>query len=162
MKIDVRDNNLIVFLNNKYIEVIDFYNTRELEKYFRELFFKLSDDYDFDLSGSYNIEVFIDRNCGVVLDIESIDSYYDCCDIVDMNISISKYKGFLYRSDCFIDIDCNIYFYGCNFYYEPLNVSFFDIGKLFENSDIIYGSDVYNIKSNGKLLSNRLIIDKIL
>ena len=159
MKIDVRDNNLIVFLNNKNILGIDFYNTRELEKYFRELFFKLSDDYSFDLSGSYNIDVFIDR-FGVVLEIEPIDSYYDCCDIVDMNITISKYKGFLYKSDCFIDVDCDVYLYDSSFYYEPLNVSFLDIGKLFENCDIVYGFDVYDIKRNGKLLS-RFVIDKL-
>ncbi len=162
MKIDIRDNNLIVFLNNRNIEGIDFCNTRELEKYFRDLFIKLSDIYNIELCGSYDIDVFIDKNSGVILDIKSIDgSYYDY-DFVDMNINISKYNNFLYRCDRFIDIDCNVYSYNSSFYYEPLNISFFDIGRLFENCDIIYGKEVYDIKKNGELLSNFLVIDKML
>lgn len=162
LKIDVRDDNLIVFLNNRNIENIDFYNTRELEKYFRELFLKFNDEYGFDLSGSYNIDVYIDDKYGIILDIKPIDEAYYDCDYVDMNITISKYKGFLYRIEGFVDIDCNVYFYEHSFYYEPLDVSFFDIGRVFENCEIVYGKEVYDIINYGSLLSNRLVIDKIL
>ena len=151
MKIDFRDNNLIVFLNSKNIDGISF-NEQDLEKYFRSLFLKFS-EYGLEFSGSYDIDVFIDTY-GMVVSIKSngID-YYD--DIVTMNISVSKYHGFLYKSDSFIDIDCDIYCYDGNFYYDPHDVDFIDIGILFENCEIIYGRMAYDIRFYGN------VIDKI-
>ena len=144
MKIDIRDNNLIVFLNKRNIRDVDFFNKSELERYFRDLFLDLKDIYDLDLSGSYDINVYIDDCYGVVLEIISIDyTYFDYCDVVDMNIVISKYRNFLYKSDRFIkNIDSIIYSYNGSFYYELNNIDFLKLVLLVENSDIIYGEDV--------------------
>ena len=163
VKIDIRDNNLIVFLNKRNIRDVDFFNKSELERYFRDLFLDLKDIYDLDLSGSYDINVYIDDCYGVVLKIISIDdTYFDYCDVVDMNIVISKYRNFLYKSDRFIkNIDSIIYSYNGSFYYELNNIDFLKLGLLVENSDIIYGEDVDFVKKNGKKLSNSLVIDKI-
>lgn len=163
VKIDIRDNNLIVFLNKRNIRDVDFFNKSELERYFRDLFLDLKDIYDLDLSGSYDINVYIDDCYGVVLEIISIDyTYFDYCDVVDMNIVISKYRNFLYKSDRFIkNIDSIIYSYNGSFYYELNNIDFLKLGLLVENSDIIYGEDVDFVKKNGKKLSNSLVIDKI-
>lgn len=152
LKISFVDNNLIVFLNSKNIEGISF-NERDLEKYFHSLFFKLG-DYGLDFSGSYDIDVYIDDFYGMVVVVKSngID-YYD--DIVTMNISISKYRNFLYKSDIFIDVDCDIYCYDGCFYYEPHDVSFMDIGVIIENCEIIYGSLAHEIRFCGN------VIDKI-
>lgn len=151
LKIDFRDNNLIVFLNSKSIDGLSF-NEQNLEKYFRSLFFKLG-DYGLEFSGSYDIDVYIaDYGMIVVVKSNGID-YYD--DIVTMNISISKYHGFLYKSDFFIDVDCDIYCYDGCFYYDPRDVDFIDIGILFENCEIIYGRMVHDIRFSGN------VIDKI-
>ena len=152
MKIDVRDNNLIVFLSNNFVENVDF-NECELEKYFRSLFFKLG-DFGLDFSGSYTIDVYIDEKCGILLDIVNDDvDYYDC-DIVDMNISISKYKGFLFQVDNFIDINCSIIVHNGCFYYDLSSINCVDIGRLFENCDIVYGKDAYDIRCYGRVIDN--------
>ena len=161
MKIDFKDNNLIVFLNKRNIDGIDFYNKSELEKYFRNLFLILNDAYNFDLSGCYDINVYIDNYYGVVLEIISVDdNYFDYCDVIDMNIIISKYRNFLYKSDILVkNIDFTIYSYNGSFYYELNDSDFFKLGLLIENSDIIYGEDAYIIKKNGKKISHSLVID---
>ena len=161
MKIDFRDNNLIVFLNKRSIDGIDFYNKSELEKYFRNLFLLFKNIYDFELSGSYDINVYTDSYYGAILEIISVDdNYFEYCDVIDMNIVVSKYRNFLYKSDILIkNIDCNIYSYDGSFYYELNDSDFFRLGLLIENSDIIYGEDVCFIKQNGLKLSDCLVID---
>ena len=162
MRIDVRDNNLIVFLNKKNIDNIDFYNKYELQKYFKKLFLSFKNIYDLDLCGNYDINVYIDKYYGIILEIISVDDdYFDYCDVIDMNIVVSKYKNFLYKMDELIDVDCDIYCYNGYFYYEPKNVDFFKLGFFIENGEVIYGSDVYNVKKNGKKLINSIVIDKI-
>jgi hypothetical protein len=163
MKIDFKDNNLIVFLNKKNIDDIDFYNKCELQKYFRELFLDFKNIYDLDLCGSYDINVYIDKYYGVILEIISIDDdYFDYCDVVDMNIVFSKYKNFLYKMDTLVDnVDCDIYCYNGCFYYEPKNIDFFKLGFLIENGEIIFGSDVFLVKKNGNKVIKSHIIDKI-
>lgn len=163
VKIDFRDNNLIVFLNKRSIKNVDFFNKSELERYFRDLFLDFKNVYDLDLSGSYDINVYIDDCYGVILEIISVDdNYFDYCDVVDMNIVVSKYRNFLYKTDRFIkNIDSVIYSYNGSFYYELKNIDFLNLGLVIENSDIIYGEDVYFIKKNAKKLSDSLVIDKI-
>jgi hypothetical protein len=79
-----------------------------------------------------------------------------------MNIVVSKYRNFLYKTDRFIkNIDSVIYSYNGSFYYELKNIDFLNLGLVIENSDIIYGEDVYFIKKNAKKLSDSLVIDKI-
>lgn len=162
MKIDYRDNNLIVFLNKKNIGDIDFYNKYELQKYFRKLFLSFKNIYDLDLCGNYDINVYIDKYYGAILEIIDIgDDYFDYCDVIDMNIVISKYRNFLYRLDVLIDnVDCDIYCYDGYYYYEPQNIDFFKLGFFLENGEVIFGSDVCEIKKKGnKLIS--IVIDKI-
>lgn len=162
MRIDVRDNNLIVFLNKKNIDNIDFYNKYELQKYFKKLFLSFKNIYDLDLCGNYDINVYIDKYYGIILEIISVDDdYFDYCDVIDMNIVVSKYKNFLYKMDELIDVDCDIYCHNGYFYYEPKNVDFFKLGFFIENGEVIYGSDVYTVKKNGKKLINSIVIDKI-
>lgn len=164
LKIDIRDNNLIVFLNKRSIDGIDFHDKHELERYFRNLFLVFKDIYNLDVFGSYDINVYIDVHYGVVLEIINVDdSYFDYCDIIDMNICISKYKSFLYKlSGVVSDIDCTVYSYKGDLYYELNSIDFLRLGLLIENSEIIYGETAHLIKKNGKRLSNYLIVDKIL
>ena len=166
MKIDYRDNNLIVFLNKKNVSSIDFFDKHCMEKYFRDLFYKFNNDYNMDLKGSYNIEVFIDDNFGIILDISSddVDYFEYCSDVVDMNISISKYNKFMYK--LFNGIGdlikkCDVYIYNDDIYVIPNSLSYFEFGILLENSKIIYGEKCFKILKGAKKISEVLIIDKI-
>lgn len=149
----MRDNNLIVFLNSKKFNGIDFNDKCILEDYFKDLFLELS-EIGFDMNGSYCIDVFLDDNYGAVLEISENDIYYDYCDFVDMKISISKYKGFLYLLNGDVGSlinSCKVYSYDGDFYLEPINIGFFDYGILLENSILIYGEDSYKIKKFSNL-----------
>lgn len=150
VKINIRGNNLIVFLNNNFVSEIDFCSRSGLEKYFRNFFIKLSDIYGLEFSGGYDISVFVDDRFGVVFSITSNDSYdYD---FIDMNIIVSAFKGFLFKScDLVFDIDCDVYFYEGSFYYDPLVVNSYIIGYLFENFEIVYGKKVCDIRDFGIL-----------
>lgn len=147
MKIDCRDNNLIVFLNKKNISGVDFYDKSSLESYFRGLFSKLC-DYGIEMSGSYDITVYIDC-CGVVLEIVQDDAeyYYD----VDMNITVSNYKGFIYKVSDFL-FPGNYYSYNGCLYYDGFDIDFIKCGILIENSEIIYGKECFDIKRNGHII----------
>ena len=59
------------------------------------------------------------------------------------------------------DINCDIYCYDGCFYYEPKNMDFFKLGFFIENGEIVFGSDVYEVKKNGNKLINSIVIDKI-
>ena len=159
MKIDFRDNNLIVFLNKKKISSIDFSNNIELEDYFKDLFFCLNDDFGYDISGSYSIEVYLDDFYGAVFDIRKNDEYIDYCDIVDMKISISKFSNFIYKVNNYIDSKfCDIYLYDGCFYLKPKSADFYDIGVIIENCDVIYGKEANDVFFYGRSI-NGLFID---
>jgi len=167
MKIDVRDNNLIVFLNKKMVSNVDFFNKSELEDYFRSLFLKLNSDYDFDMSGSYSIDVFIDKNYGVVLEIEKDDiDYFDYYDnVIDMKITISKYSDFIYKLEGNIGNlfeFCDIYLFNGDIYVDPVNIDFLNLGFLIENSEIIYGKKCLDIRHSSKKICDYIKVDKIL
>ena len=100
MKIIQEGQIIKVFLND--IPKIDFKNMDELETYFRNLFLKLKKIFHITFTGLYNIDIYLDQYCGVVIelkkeDLEYID-YYD--NEIDMRI-ISHDATFLYEiPDC--------------------------------------------------------------
>ncbi len=155
MKIDLRGNNLIVFLNKSNVSDIDFFNRSELEDYFRKLFLKFNNDYDINMNGSYNIDVYIDDSYGIVLEIVKEDvEYFDYCDVVDMKITVSKYKNFLYKLNGYLNNfdNCDLYLYDGFFYISPHNIDFYSLGILIENSEIIYGKKCFDIMSKSKII----------
>lgn len=158
MKVEFRDNNFIVFLHKKFIVDIDFFNKSVLEKYFRNLFMKFKDYYNIDVSGSYEITVYVDDVYGAILYIVKEDlDYFDYYDNqVDMTIIISKHKKFLYKLKCPIDdvifSKCDIYLYNESFYILPNDVDYVLLGSLLECSELVYGDDASEIICHGKLV----------
>lgn len=155
------DNKFIVFLNKRNTSSIDFSNSDKLESYFKDLFFKLSDDLGIDIGGRYDIDVFIDKFYGAIVSIIRDDDYFEYCDIVDMNISISRFSNFVYKvSDVYRNYcSCNVYLYDDSLYLEPIAASFYDVGFLFEDCDIVYGEHANDIRLYGKKISNYLFVD---
>lgn len=151
MKIDFKDNNLIVFLNINMISSIDFSNEVEIEEYFRKLFLKIETDYNIDFSGSYDIDVFLDKFYGAVIDIKKNEDYFEYCN-VDMNISVSKFNGFVYKVDDFCFDFCNVYFYDGCFYLEPVSIDFYDMGSILEFCEVVYGKKANDVRLFGKVI----------
>lgn len=159
MKIETRDNNLIVFLNKKISSKIDIKNKINLEKHFQNLFQKLNDLYEMKLYGSYEI-ILYDNPYGIILEITKQDiDYFEYSDIIDMKINISKYNEVIYKIKDNIEQIKNIseiYKYKDNIYCIPKTESFEKAGIILENSDIIYGKKCKEIKQNLKKLEETM------
>ncbi len=157
MKIEKKDNNLIVFLNKKNIPQIDLNNKIELEKNFQKIFNKLNTIYDMEINGYYDINMYNNEQYGMILEIKQKDSdYFEYYDTVDMNITLSKYKDILYKIENFnkkIIDNSTIYIYKGEIYIEPKNIEFQKLGLIIENSEIIYGKKTNTIKNNGKKIN---------
>ncbi len=155
----LEQNNVVIFLPTPFFS-FDFSCKDELEDYFRELFLKLEDHYDFNMSGFYDIEVYEDSYYGAIFTIEEEDMpYFDCFDRqVEMSIHISKEKEFLYKIEDPLDLEQGII--SCSEFYQYQNQFFLKVKKklttasymrLLEYSTIVYGKKVKNIMKFGKL-----------
>ncbi len=164
MKIDFIDNNLIVFFNDKFFSNVNFSNKSHMEKYFMDLFSKLNENYNLGMCGSYNIDVFVDDKCGMVLKIVKDDiDYYDYYnDIVDIKVSISKFNKFLFKLNGDIGKiinKCHVYLFDGDLYLEPYDVNFYELGVILENCELFYGNESYDIKLRSKEISDFIFID---
>lgn len=144
MKI-VNDDKLIIYMTNKYLKYKNIDNIDKIEEYFKDIFLILRDNYNILIRGIYNIDVYIDKRYGIILELkkEELDfDYYE--DQIDMKITF-HYKKFLLKTN---DIERykKIYLYKKNYYVDNIE----DI----EFGDIIYDTD--NIIKNGKTIENML------
>ncbi len=147
VKVDFKDDKIIVFLNNKKYLNSD---SKTFEKYLKKIFSKLEnyiplDDY-------YDVFVYKDNYYGVILEFKSSDSYF--FDSYDMNIVFIKSPCFLYEVNYnFIEElkGVDIYKYKNKFYLKVKNETIFT--KILEYSDIIYGEYVLEVLKRGKKVS---------
>ena len=147
MKVDVKnENDLVVFLNNKYIENIDFNDKNNLEKYFRSLFLKLKNIYGLNINGYYSINVYINKHFGVILEMfrEPLECF-DYFNSIDMQVNIIKDSEFLYQVNDFWS-KYKTYFYKNKLYLRISNeIDFIELGELLENSILIFHQHYYHI-----------------
>lgn len=148
VKIDLVDNNYIIYIKKEYID-IDFNDKQQLEIYFQKLFKKLRDIYYIEIKGYYNITVYIDSFYGAVLEIKKEEfEYYDYLDNqVDMRISIINTK-FLYAvNDIILKDKVNVYKSKDHLYLAIKTcLSKRDMNYLTEFSKVVYNTE--NIKNN--------------
>ena len=167
MKLEkLSDDNIIVFLNKFYIDKLNFSIDKNLDDNLKKLFKIISDHYDLDIIGYYNILLYQDKIYGYIFDIEreNIDfySYYD--DHIDMKISISKNSRFLFKlkQNSVISNRLLKYVYliknGENLYLLPKKtISQYDLGYIVENTKIVYGSESNMVLDCGKYINTRNI-----
>lgn len=141
MKLESKENILIIYLKKQLIDTIDFTKKNELEKYFKELFLKLKEYYNIKINGYYNINVYIDEFYGVVLELqkEELDYYEYFDNQVDMHILTEEVQFLYLIEDYFIINELNIsklYYYKDKYYILP-NINT-DYNYLLENSEVIY------------------------
>lgn len=141
MKVEMLSNTIIVYLldNKKYNEDSD------IKKILINVFDNLEKYYNITFTTNYNLELYINRYYGMILEItENEDFIYD--DIVNLKLNVLRDTLFLYEVDDPLEyINYEIYYYNDKFY---VNAKREDI-NLIENSNLVYGDIVYKIIGRG-------------
>ena len=165
MKIVNQDENcMTIFLNKYYIRDLNFDIKHDLESYFKNLFLKLKRYYDINISGYYNIDVYVDDNYGLIMNLSKEDiEYYDYFDNqIDMRITIKNNKFLYCVGDPFIfniKSDYLIYWFKNKYYIDLTNnINEFDIINLMEYADIIYNEEIDNIRNSKIIQSNKNVL----
>ena len=146
-------NNLTVYLNNEYLEKINFDINKNVEQQFKKLFTRIKNIYNIDMFGYYDVTIYINDIYGMIIDIEKDDDEYIKIfgDTGDMKITFKFDSSIYYKLDEFktFNIDeYDVYFDNDNFYIEILNNNnHSEYLKLLENSTIIYGEELKKIKN---------------
>lgn len=163
MKLEkLSDDNIIVFLNKFYIKKLDFSIDKNLDKSFKGLFKIMSNYYDIEIIGCYNIKIYQDNICGYIINIEREDidfyNYYD--DHIDMRINIIKGDKFIFKVDENSVIDSNVLKYvyiiknNDNLYLIPKRtINQYELGNIIENTKIIYGNEANVVLDRGKYIN---------
>ncbi len=141
MKVEMLSNTIIVYLldNNKYNEDSD------IKKILINVFDNLEKYYNITFTTDYNLELYINRYYGMILEIkENENLVYD--DIVNLKLNVLRDTLFLYEVDDPLEyINYEIYYYNDKFF---VNAKREDI-DLIENSNLVYGDIVYKIIGRG-------------
>ena len=141
MKVEMLSNTIIVYLldNKKYNEDSD------IKKILINVFDNLEKYYNITFTSDYNLELYINRYYGMILEIkENEDFIYD--DIVNLKLNVLRDTLFLYEVDDPLEyINYEIYYYNDKFY---VNAKREDI-NLIEDSNLVYGDIVYKIIGSG-------------
>ena len=141
MKVEMLSNTIIVYLldNKTYNEDSD------IKKILINVFDNLEKYYNITFTSDYNLELYINRYYGMILEIkENEDFIYD--DIVNLKLNVLRDTLFLYEVDDPLEyINYEIYYYNDKFY---VNAKREDI-NLIEDSNLVYGDIVYKIIGRG-------------
>lgn len=141
MKVEMLSNTIIVYLldNNKYNEDSD------IKKILINVFDNLEKYYNITFTTDYNLELYINRYYGMILEITENEDFI-CDNIVNLKLNILRDTLFLYEVDDPLEyINYEIYYYNDKFY---VNAKREDI-DLIENSNLVYGDIVYKIIGRG-------------
>ena len=141
MKVEMLSDKIIVYLldNKKYNEDSD------IKKMLIKVFDNLEKYYDITFTSDYNLDLYINRYYGMILEITENENFiYD--DIVNLKLNVLRDTLFLYEVDDPLEyINYEIYYYNDKFY---VNAKREDI-NLIENSNLVYGDIVYKIIGRG-------------
>ena len=141
MKVEMLSNTIIVYLldNNKYNEDSD------IKKILINVFDNLEKYYNITFTTDYNLELYINRYYGMILEITENEDFI-CDDIVNLKLNVLRDTLFLYEVDDPLEyINYEIYYYNDKFF---VNAKREDI-DLIENSNLVYGDIVYKIIGRG-------------
>ena len=141
MKVEMLSDKIIVYLldNKKYNEDSD------IKKMLIKVFDNLEKYYDITFTSDYNLELYINRYYGMILEIKENEDFI-CDDIVNLKLNVLRDTLFLYEVDDPLGyINYEIYYYNDKFY---VNAKREDI-NLIENSNLVYGDIVYKIIGRG-------------
>ncbi len=101
MKVIFLENQVIVYLKKEYSKIDDIKDKILIEKYFKKLLLKLKKRYLIDVTGFYNVKVYIDNRYGMVIEFYKLDSDFIFLpnDIIDLKITFYKDAQFYLELD---------------------------------------------------------------
>lgn len=158
MRIIIGDE-IIIYLSKPYIKNVNLKDKLVAENFIN----KIKNKHKIQLFGYIDVKIYIDKLYGVVISIkkENLDYLDYFTDDISMNIEMIE-NTFLYKVD---DIYLNkeilkyseIYKYNKSLYLKIDKLSNIEIGKLIENSNIIYDNNAKEIIKKGKILKKEVI-----
>lgn len=159
MKVEYADeHNFYIYLNKYYLANLELDNKKCVEDYFKKIFLNLKDNHHLDIYGYYNINVYVNKQYGLVIDVFKLSNDYFKIpnNKVDMKITIDNDNKFLYEIDDYFFIMKylnnikNIYYKNGKYYLElkeEVTDSFYLY--LMEHSHIIFDEYVDEILVSG-------------
>ena len=141
MKVVIKDDLIILFLNKDYISTLDLTDKETIHNYLKQLLLKLQNNYDLDFNGFYNMNLYIDKYYGVIIEVKKEElEYLDYFTSTEINTKIIE-DSFLY-----------IYTYKNHIYIKINNqLKSHEIGFLLEHTlKIIYGKERNKIIKKAK------------
>ncbi len=147
MKVCVLEDKIIVHLKNELFTDLD----SELEDKLKDVFKTLNDNYDLDLKGLFDVDIYQDDFYGIILEILSTEDYYGYFNQIEMKINFYK-QNFLYEIDSYIKDDNLIYYRVLDKLYFKLKnkISLDKFLNLIEHVKIMYGIEIDKIESSGE------------
>ena len=155
MKLELFNLNYItVYLNKEYLKKIKFDLKNNVEQQFKRLFIKIKSIYNIEMSGYYEVIVYLNDIYGMIIEIEKDNDDYVKLfgDTVDMKITFKFDSSIFYKLDEYKTFDIenyDVYYYNDNFYVEIKDdINYTEYLKLLESSTIIYGTELKKIKNH--------------
>lgn len=155
MKLVTSGDEFILYLNKMYIQTLDFNNKEMIQKYLKNLFLKLANKYNFELSGYYVAKIYVDNNYGIIIEVKKEElEYLDYfSNQIEMDTKVIE-GPFLYEVDDF-DLSFlnkfSLYKLKERLYlFAEDEISNIEMGKLLEISKVIYGKKARQILLKAK------------
>ncbi len=139
MKVESSKDKIIVYLfDDKYYDL-------NIKDTLINVFDKLNKYYNIEFKSSYILDLYVNKYYGMILEIDKKSfSLYD--NVVNLKLNIKKDSLFLYEIEDVLNyLDYEIYHYNDRFF---VNIKDINI-NIFEDANIIYGTDVYKIIGKG-------------
>ncbi len=157
MKINIVNNDIIIYLNKYYYKIFDIDNIYELEEYLSKILFRIKRDFKIDVNSYFKMEIIYDKIYGFILIMKKQNAeYFEMLNGLELDFSTIKMIPNLYELSDYFMVDkniianSNIYVYDGKLYLKlKKNINDFQMGLLLEVSNIIFGEKSENIIKNG-------------
>lgn len=144
----ISNDNYKVYINNLYESNLNIENKEEVGKFIKDIILKIRKIYNVSLEGLYEVDVYVIRYLGIMLEIKNIDRYIS--KTVDLKIIIHNEDEVYLKIPRFelLDEYHSLKYLNNNFYLNINNLFEKDIYKLLESFEIVYGDELEEIKTN--------------
>lgn len=131
-----------VFINDIIINTVNLKSEKELEKFLKSIILSLKNRYNVILKGLYEIDIFVNKKIGALVEIEKIESFMYKEKDVDLKIKVAFDCDFYFKTeDYFLLSDYKDVYYYKNYFYIKLK-SLKKLSKYIELGEIIFGNDL--------------------
>lgn len=146
MRIVSNGDKLSVFIINR--DRIDFDN---INKYMKELILKLKRKYRRDISGFYQVDVYVKDKIGMIIDFEREEEIDFFRDLIDLKVTLHEDSDVYLRFDDYFLFDKkDIYFLDKNYYVNLDEISEKEFLFSLEFCKVIYGEELEEIRNSLK------------